>query len=105
MSTGTDIGTDTICAATTSFDFHPKPFALPYTASIDAGAADARLWHSRHGAVATIGLARYNERPLAESRSPVISFCSGCSRIRRITSDSQSEARSSRLVGFSVASL
>ena len=106
FSIGTDIGTETTCAPMTSFIFHPKPLASPYSVSIDRGAAAGVLWHTRHSPLATwIGRAMKSERPVGVSRSPITSFVPSAFLKAVTISVSQSVARLRGLVGFSVASL
>ncbi len=45
---GTDIGTETIWAPTTSLCFQPNPLAEPYSVSMVAGAVSGVLWQVRH---------------------------------------------------------
>ncbi len=40
---GTSVGTETICAPTVSFRFHPNPFAGPYLSTMVLGAISTVL--------------------------------------------------------------
>ena len=74
MPIGTDIGTDTICAPTTSLSFQPNPLLGPYALTSEAGASSGVRWQARHfGSLIWIGWPRNSERPSGVSRSPMIS--------------------------------
>lgn len=71
-------GTLTICAPTMSPSFQPKPFTLPYSFIISAGALSGVLWHSKQLLSSTlIGALTNRDGPLGVSRFPINSVLAG----------------------------